>query len=144
MPLMQCDPVCSKLPIRQQCLSPISTLPLAPENSVLYPLRWPAPEEGSALSVPGISADSACKDGRDPRTLESSSANRTPSAPIDEPQPPTLQPRQPHITQLILGQHSADGAAQGLSAAPLGHEALEAQALEAAGPRRVRVVRLLL
>jgi hypothetical protein len=56
----------------------------------------------------------------------------------------TSQPRQPNISQPILRQHAPNRAPQYLGTAPFLHQPLQTDALQAARPRRVRVVRLLL
>jgi hypothetical protein len=57
---------------------------------------------------------------------------------------PTLQPRHAIIPQPVLWQHAPDRAPQNLPSSPLLHHALHGDLLEAARPRRVRVVLLLL
>lgn len=56
----------------------------------------------------------------------------------------TLQPRHPIIPQPVLRQHAPDRTPEDLAAAPLLHHLLHRDLLQAARPRRVRVVLLLL
>jgi hypothetical protein len=55
----------------------------------------------------------------------------------------TPQPAQPHIPQPVLRQHAPHGAAQNLGPTPFLHQVAQADLLQTARPRRVRVVRLL-
>jgi hypothetical protein len=57
---------------------------------------------------------------------------------------PTLQPRHAIIPQPVLRQHAPNRAPQDLASSPLLHHALHGDLLQAARPRRVRVVLLLL
>lgn len=74
---------------------------------------------------------------------ESQNQTTPPHAP-SRTKTPTLQPRHAIIPQPVLRQHSPDRAPQDLPSSPLLHHALHGDLLQAARPRRVRVVLLLL